>query len=125
MGHNIKTASRSDAINRNAERIKMLAEKIGEMGGLVANVHEELIKQAEVITERVYELENGFAEQIRGINDRLDAIEQPIWRKIMKKVKKKKEVPASPNHRAVMLDVQSVRHQSMASVKPKAKDPKK
>lgn len=119
MGHNIKTANRTAAINRNAARTQTLAEKLEEMGKLVGKIREELVEQVDLIIEHVDELETGFAVQIREINDRLDLLEVPIWRKIMDKVKEMIERgdPAKPANRAVQLDIHSTRHEAHSRIK--------
>ena len=119
MGHKIKTANRTAAINRNAARTQTLAEKLEEMGKLVGKIREELVEQVDLIIEHVDELETGFAVQIREINDRLDLLEVPIWRKIMDKVKEMIERgdPAKPANRAVQLDIHSTRHEAHSRIK--------
>jgi predicted ribosome quality control (RQC) complex YloA/Tae2 family protein len=119
VGHNIKTANRTAAINRNAARTQTLAEKLEEMGKLVGKIREELVEQVDLIIEHVDELETGFAVQIREINDRLDLLEVPIWRKIMDKVKEMIERgdPAKPANRAVQLDIHSTRHEAHSRIK--------
>lgn len=118
MGHNIKTANRTAAINRNAARTQTLAEKIEEMGKLVGKIREELMEQVDLIVGHTDELETGFAVQIREINDRLDLLEVPIWRKIMDKVKEVMERgdPAKPANKAILLDIHSVRHTAHSTI---------
>jgi predicted ribosome quality control (RQC) complex YloA/Tae2 family protein len=118
VGHNIKNTNRTEAINRNAARLQKLAEKLEEMGKLVGKIREELVEQVDLIIEHVDELETGFAVQIREINDRLDLLEVPIWRKIMDKMKEvvDRGDPAKPANRAIQLDIHSVRHEAHSRI---------
>jgi hypothetical protein len=126
VGHNIKTANRAEAINRNAARVKVLAEKIEEMGGLVGKIREELMEQVDLLIEQMQELENDFAEEIRGVKDRLDLVERSIWRKIMDKMSEvvDRGDPAKPANRAIQLDIHSTRHEAHSVIKKKDQEGK-
>lgn len=110
MGHGIKTTNRGVAIQKNSARVEMLAKKLEELAKLTAKSNGDIAEQVEGIVEEMEEMEGDFAEQIRDLKERLDLLERPIWRKIMDKVKKKEPTPPTPNHRAVVLDIHSVKH---------------
>jgi hypothetical protein len=122
VGHGIKTANRGEAIKKNSARVEMLARKLEELAKLTAQSNGDIAEQVEGIIEEMEEMENGFAEQILELKERLDLLERPIWRKIMDKVKKKEPTPPTPNHRAVVLDIHSVKHTTKAETKKRKEE---
>lgn len=119
MGHNIKTKNRTDAINRNAERTRTLAEKISELGGHVAAIRKELIEQVELIIKEMDEFNERLDWLAANSMDRFDQLERPIWRKIMDKMKEvvDRGDPAKPANRAIQLDIHSTRHEAHSRIK--------
>ena len=78
VGHGQKNTNRGQAINRNAARIKKLAEKLGELGEIVKKVKTGATKDLDEISVMVDE---WFTET----EERLRLLERPWWKRLLRR----------------------------------------
>ena len=77
MGHGRKNANRGEAISRNTQRIRKLAEKHKALGEIVKDVRRELKDEI----EEVVVVMNEYFEEIE---ERLRLLERPWWKKLLR-----------------------------------------
>ncbi len=78
VGHGQKNTNRGQAINRNAARIKKLAEKLAELGKLIKKVKIEAKSDLDEIS---VVMDEWFTET----EERLRLLERPWWKKLLRR----------------------------------------
>ena len=78
VGHGQKNTNRGQAINRNAARIKKLAEKLEDLGKIVKKVKAEATKNLDEVSAV---MDEWFTET----EERLRLLERPWWKRLLRR----------------------------------------